>query len=133
MAGGARRLRAGAVVVVVLVGGVCWGGVLVVLVRFCLRCVVLVDGGDSRAGRRACAMLAPGARRALRGAAFFVGFFGGAALTGTAGSTSLYTKSFSRTRSRTFIPTSWPNSPRVTSACSTCSESTRCSRFDVGP
>src|SRR2546427_7881731 len=73
------------------------------------------------------------ARRALRGAAFFVGFFGGAALTGTAGSTSLYTKSFSRTRSRTFIPTSWPISPRVTSACSTCSESTRCSRFDVGP
>jgi len=57
----------------------------------------------------------------------------GAASRGAPSATILYTKSFSRTRSRTFMPTSCPTSARETLACSICNVSTVCSTFVVGP
>src|SRR5205823_8174492 len=88
-----------------------------------------------------------------RGRASFFGFglgragFGADGMTGGGGGgtdgggggidaasgTTLKTKSFSRTRSRTFMPTSCPRSARETTECSIRRESTVCSPFVVGP
>jgi len=70
---------------------------------------------------------------AFEGAALAGATGAGAASIAVFGETSLYTKSLSRTRSWTFIPTSCPISARDTTACSICNVSTVCSRFVVGP